>query len=298
MPRVDMGYASFEGDIRHKLAQEAQAKSNQGAEIPSSWQHLAAGATLGKRVALSYVAGNSVSGLHSAQTLNLIQVRTDDGHAHQLSVILCPPQTFAPSAEIVALIASGDVQRASGEATNGELGTGTVAIFPNPTAIIEWGTGGVSSTAEVDFVNGANINLCAAFVRISATLRRPSTVTDIYVLSAFIGPGYPKTIGAQKTIICGTLAQNVSSIIFPVPSFSKKIFLTAIDNVDESQLFTGRIKFYDGAGITKHALSQLEFTPASGDSVAIPAGAAYFQVTNTSVGAHAMNVNAIFDLSI
>ncbi len=292
-PYVDHGLAGFQHDVELKDRAAVGKHANEGAEIPSAWQHLAKGATIGKRVVYPFKAGDSVTGLHASTPLNLLQIRAVDDYEEQLSIILCPPQIING----VTVLDPNDVQNLSGEATNIGVGVNTNSVFLNPTAIVEWGAGGVSCIAEVDFINGANINLCASYVRVSAVLRRLAISSGALVLSAFIGPGRPKTIGAQKTINL-LLNKDGTSAFTPVPAFAKEVFLTGYDIVDESALFTGNILFYDGTGVSGVGLSQFQFTPTTNSPIRIPNGAAYFRVINKSSVAHEMFINAIFDLSI
>jgi hypothetical protein len=288
--------------------------NNLPGNIPlTGWAALMEKQTLGKRVVIR--VGDTGEGQKLPSPVNILSIQNADQFAIQLNVTLSPPRFIFDSP---ALANIGNVQDATGEAGNTDL---IVGAFVRSFAIIEWGIGGVSEKAEVDFSNGLCINLNASFVRITAALIKDAgeiISPGAYVFSAFIGPGFTKARNAQKTIHAtrngGTdqffNAAPQLSDMFAVPVYSKAVTLCGIQipgggDPGANNQFSGTIQFFRGNPVAPFGLNMLceyFFNESSHEPVNVPNGAYYFLVKNLTPTAPAAGantiINVIFDLAI
>jgi len=272
--------------------------------VGDSWSNLAKGQPLGKKVVVPFKQNDG----GSFSPVSILQIHGDDHDAKQINVTLSPPSIIP--VELTTL--TSDLQQATNEQTNREviLIPGNFPGYPdpfqwvNPTAIIEWGIGGASERAEVDLMEGVCVNLCASFVRVWAVIGNPGTLagTDAaYVLSAFIGPGWPKTLGAQRTFWVGDMNANVESDAFPIPKFSKKVTLIGGNTAENTTpaLTTGTIRFWQSinlSGAGRRNVGNVFFSGNNPQPCPIPNGAAYFSIL---AGTESETLyGALFDLSI
>lgn len=179
--------------------------------VQTGWTALIQDKTIGKRIVIG--AQGTDSGTVQGNSLNILQIAAPNEYAQQLQLVLGSPKLVPENPTVLAMLADGSIQNATGERDNYDI-----LLHPEPSgvslmqaiAVIEWGIGGVQYKAEVDFLNGLCINLVASWVRVGAfidALNTDGLVVDggAYVFSAFIGPGFPKANNAQRTFYVGDL---------------------------------------------------------------------------------------------
>lgn len=292
----------FERGITLQNQRNAHIDANSINEIPSSWARLAKGATLGKRIVIPFTGG--FEGINSG-TLNILQVMSDDNSATQLAIVLSCPTVLRPGITLPM-----DVQNISGQQTNIQLGT-TVAKFANPVAIIEWGIGGVSQSAEVDFLNGTVINVCASWVRVSAYIDGPDPDTGRdsdtmpYTLSAFIGPGQPQDNNARKTVFTSQIQGTAALFpqygeMKPIPLFaSRATFRGARDPlVLDGIARKCYLFFYDNISGADGTVAGYLISDDNPLPFVVPNGAYYFRTAAITGNTEVIFGQVVFDLAL
>lgn len=262
---------------------------------------LADGKPCGKKTVIDYIPPNISPGLSTPSPVDILTVGAEgeESYAQQLSITLKSPQV------IPGLTTSGttDFQNLTGEQDSRALFLSpalNALSLANPVALIQWGNGGTQCEAEVDYINGLVINLCASWVRVRAFIDKYElafTTTDQlpYVLAAFVGPGTPKPNNAQRTI----RAQTVDS--FYIPPFAKSIRMVGGDTSGLVPL-AGMIEFWRDAAKAQ-LVGRINVTDG-GDQVpqSIPLGAYFWSFTGTGgYGALAdadKQTQAVFELAI
>jgi len=274
-----------------------------------SWQELQRGKTLGKRTVVIWSGSNDAGG-NTSSPVDMLTVEGPNNHAMQMTVTLSPPKFIKRS---VSLATAG--QAATGEQDNIELLGQSETTLPECTAIIDWGIGGVSQTAEVDFSNGAAINITASFVRLRGQVsngRNPSSSQGAIVLGAFIGPGWPKPNNAQRTISLTTVGNDPSeSTVLPIPRFSKQATLQMGTTLFPPVLGlppianSAYLRFWrsnQGIGAGFSPMGAILFNDSQRLPAIIPGGAYYFSVYYTTPPAippgNETNSRVVFDLNI
>jgi hypothetical protein len=263
----------------------------------TDWAKLSKGKTIGKRVSVNFTT--TFSGQVLTAPVNMFTLQGEDDNALQLSVIMSPPRVLKRGQPVPT-----DISQLSTTQDNVELfGNGNGTCFSNAIAILEWGIGGVSHKAEIDILNGMNINVCASYIRIQAGFAYdgiPGFFANAnrfvpYEFAAFVGPGKPKDLGAQRTVLVATgLADATESRKIPIPRFAKKVYLLGWGNA--ADIFVGHALFWaDEAGIERNGNTLFQANqPNIG---VIPNGSAFLSVLNSS-GVALGGVYAIFDLAI
>lgn len=202
----------------------------------SAWGRLSRGGALGKKANLVYRASDV--GAQPA-VVPILNVEGDDADAQQVVITLGQPLVVAqPFSQTLATAAP---QNVTGEQDNRQMqsrasfpGTpGTPIVWPPISAVIEWGIGGASNQAIVDFVDGANVTVLASFVRVKALVEAladtgATGTSAIYTLYAQVGPGFSRT-HAQRTIFVGTVVSLGESAVHSVPKFAKCAYLVGQD---------------------------------------------------------------------
>jgi len=201
----------------------------------SAWGRLCRGQGLGKKSVLAYNA-DAAEGARQRSQVNILQVSGDDMDAQHLTLTIAPPLVI-PQPFTQALIAKQ--QNVTGEQDNQQItsgnfpGIGFPIAWPPFNVVIEWGIGGNSFTAEVDFTNGTTVNLPGvAFVRAYAVADpdRLQGTSALYTLFATIGPGMARPGSAQKTVFYGNVASAEESTVFPIPKFAKRAIVVGWSN--------------------------------------------------------------------
>lgn len=270
---------------------EDGASQTRRADANSAFNQLSAGRTLGKRVVVDFTPIAFGGAFVQPSPVNMLELRGEDKYAMQVALTLSPPK-------VIVAPAPPDLQSATGEVDN----TGTLLLpvgysFANPVVIAEWGIGGVSNRVEADFANGLVLNLSASFLRISAFVDaqvQETTVRSLYVLSAFVGPGFAKANNAQRTQV-----NFPTGNIFPTPAYAKTVVVTGATFV--APTWSARITFFrDTAGA--QPMAQFVFgdgTAAAGGinrPIDVPNGGYYWRITRLYAGAGVDNTT--FDLAV
>jgi hypothetical protein len=285
----------------HGLPERVQ---NLASSMPG-WSRLARNAPLGQKINFLYDGHKTTAQVSSDQALQLPGDGGSDLDACQIQLVLSPPLAIPRSA---AELEGLNSQTQSGELDNAAMGTfgdypglGTSIVWPPFIYVVEWGIGGTRVRAEVDAVNGANVNLTASFVRVYAAVAADGAsnaqgTSGIYTLAAFVGPGWPKSGSAQRTVFVGTIDAPVDSVLqtspaYAVPPFAKDV--TVIGNSAE-MLTTAYVNFYQDPARTKCVATYF----INGNQplpFRVPNGGAYFDIANA---ASIANFAAVFGLSI
>jgi hypothetical protein len=270
------------------------------------WLHLIKGGTIGKRIVIG-LADDASPG--KVSTLNTVSVQTTAPYACQLCLTIQAPKFITNSAAVAALLAAGNIQEASGEIDNQQRGFPNFEIG-NPSVTIDWGIGGVSDTVEADISNGLCLNFCASFLRVTpniSTFNLDDVAGGAYVLSAFVGPGSPKTINGQKTVTVAPFTDVGISALYPVPKYAKTVSLIGIQfptggSPGSGAAFSGKIQFFrNSVADINSMIGETTFDETTHYSVNVPNGAIFFAVVNTTTqpgGGATTRATPIFDLAI
>lgn len=272
----------------------------------SPFGRLAMGETLGKSSILIY--DSEVEAVQQAE-VDMITVEGDDADAWQLLLTLHPPRVIPLSVDEVR--ARLDKQNLTGEQTNSEVtagnfpGTKHPIQWPPLEAVIEFGTGGVSTKVVVDYLNGVTLSVVASYLRVHALVSQSQRSGDIfgtsaaYYLAAHVGPGFAVP-HVQRTIFVGNLDDNRESDVFDVPKFAKVATLMGCrpghkDPHRAPSLTIGWIRFFQSPDGT-NCVGDL-FVPGTGiNTFEIPNPAQYFSVFNQS--GHEMKMSVVFELAL
>jgi len=265
----------------------------------SPFGRLAMGQTLGKSSILVY--DHHLDRVQQAP-VDMITVEGDDLDSWQLVLTLHPPRVIPlPFHEVQERL---DQQNLTGEQTNSEVtvhdfpGTDRSVKWPPLEARIEFGTGGVSAEAIVDYTNGVTLTVQASYLRVNALISQTRKSGDIfgtsaaYYLAAHVGPGFAES-HAQRTIFVGEVPTAIESDVFDVPKFAKIATLVGARRHATPTLTIGWIRFFqspdghDGVG---------DFFVSGQTHVEVPNAAQYFSVLNQS--GHHMKMSVVFELSL
>lgn len=265
----------------------------------SPFGRLAMGQTLGKSSILIY--DHALCDVQQAG-VDMITVEGDDLDAQQLVLTLHPPRVIPLSIDEVR--ARLDQQNLTGEQTNSDVtdgnfpGTGRPIRWPPLEAQIEFGVGGVSTKAVVDYTNGVTLTVQASYVRAHALITQSRKSDEIfgtsaaYYLAAHVGPGFAES-HAQRTIFLGDVDDQQESAVFDVPKFAK--IGTLIGSRPLAPVITvGWIRFWQSPDGT-HGVGDF-FVPNHDSRVEVPNAAQYFSVLNQS--GHRMQMSVIFELAL
>jgi hypothetical protein len=263
----------------------------------SPFGRLAMGQNLGTSSVLVY--DHHVDEVQDAK-VDMIVIEGDDLDACQLILTLHPPRVIPLPFDVVR--ARLDQQNLTGEQTNAEVngddfpGTDHPIRWPPLEAVIEFGTGGVSTKVIVDYMNGVTLSVVASYLRVQALVTQSHVSGDIegtsaaYRLAANVGPGFAEA-HVQRTIF-----DKDASHVLDVPRFGKIATLigTRSHHRDHPRLTIGWIRFFqDPDG--HHGVGDF-FVSDSQQRVEVPNGGMYFSVFNES--GHEMKMAVIFELAL
>lgn len=192
------------------------------------WHRLAKDSPLGQKQVVIYDAETD----ELPAPVQILTLNGTDRDATQVQLTLGSPLVVPKD---FAEIAGANAQTLTGEFDNDAMdqwpgnfpGTSGPITWPPLVYVIIWGIGGARTKMIADAVNGARVNLTCSYLEVWAAIapdavNQPGT-SGAYVLSAFVGPGWPTpTANAQRTIYVGTLdAAGDASAILPVPPHAK-----------------------------------------------------------------------------
>lgn len=256
----------------------------------SKWARLSRGQALGKKTNLVFRAGGPMD--QRGSSIPMLQIEGDDADAEQILVTLDTPRVVAvPFSQALAQNATNT----TGEQDNAQIqsrvafpGEIVPIAWPPFEAVIEWGVGGTSSRAYVDFTTGQVVSLTASWLRVSVAITSGlaagiSGTTANYVLSAFCGPGYGRT-NAHKTIYVGSVpgtseGPGVESAVFAVPPFAKYAYVVGGDSTASPTPTAATLRFWQSPNRTAN-VGNFVINADRALSFPIPAGAAYASVIN------------------
>jgi hypothetical protein len=252
----------------------------------SPWGRLCRGQPLGKKSVLLYDANDTRK---QSATVPILKVEGDDMDAQSVVVTLLPPLViplaFAPQLFLHQGVQNLTAEQSNLENTGNFPGSSPPApvTWPPFEAIIEWGVGGASARASVDFVNGATVpNLVASWIRVHAAVPRDNPIVGTsaaYVLYAFVGPG-PGVGSAQKTTWVGDLDAGAESAAFPVPRFARRSYVVGASEAGNPPPTNAVLRFWQDAN---KAHNVGNFVMAGGQPLPfdVPAGAMFASVLSS-----------------
>ncbi len=271
----------------------------------SPFGRLAMGGTLGLSSILIY--DNRIDGVQNAG-VDIIAINGDDLDAQQLILTLHPPRVIPLSSDEVR--ARLDQQNITGAQTNSEItpcdfpGASEPIRWPPLEAMVEFGTGGVSTQVAVDYMNGVTLSVPASFLRVHALVTQSRRFGDIsgtsaaYFLAGHVGPGFAES-HAQRTIFVGDIQNDHESEVLDVPLFRKVALLVGhrrhhAHHGHHPAHTIGWIRFWQSPngtnGVGDFFMSDRQAR------VDVPNGAQYFSVFNKS--GHEMSMSVIFELAL
>ncbi len=267
----------------------------------SPFGRLAMGQLLGKSSILIY---NENGPAVQQAPVDMINVEGDDLDAQQLVVTLHPPRVIPLSFEEVSNTL--DQQNLTGEETNAQV---TIGHFPGTVhpirwppleALVEFGTGGVSTKVLVDYANGMTLTVLASFLRVSAIVTQGKSrdiagTSAAYYLAAHVGPGFAES-HAQRTVFLGNIKDRGESEVLDVPRLSKIATLIGCRTHPHQTpaLTIGWIRFFQSPD-GQNCVGDF-FVSDHQSRVEVPNAALYFSAFNES--GHEMNLKVIFELAL
>jgi hypothetical protein len=281
-----------------------------GAAPLPGWPKLSRGQQIGKSAILLYDAERTSI---QPATIDLLSIgnrgaESTDDDAEPLILTLAPPRVIPR--ELDDVISEGNPQNATGEKDAYEIstqdpfpGTSAPIVWPQFEAIVEWGTGGFSTLARVDFAQGLTINLSASWLRVIAaavpTARSGIIGTSAaYWLAAFVSPGFTRPGIAQKTIYVGDIAAGEESEVFTVPRFAKHAYVIGCDSGAVPAITIGTLRFWQspdgqagGQNVGNFFVSGNQPSPFP-----VPNAGMYFSVLSGMASSTPLAV--VFDLAI
>ena len=268
----------------------------------SPWGRLCAGGAIGKKTIIPYDASDNA---RQPSPVTILNVTGDDMDATHVTVTLLPPQVIALA--FSQTLARMSAQNQTGEQDNLQIsannfpGGSSPIQWPPIEAILEWGVGGSSVRAAVDFANGTTVNLTGvSFVRVHATVLRNAGIVGtsaLYVLSAMVGPGMARPGSARKTVYVGSVDSLAESGVFPVPHFATRAYVIGQDDGVSPNIAVSvaTLRFWQSPNGTNN-VGNFVVTGNQPLPFPIPNGAAYFSVANGMSVASRMSV--AFELAI
>jgi hypothetical protein len=273
----------------------------------SPFGRLAMGQTLGKSSILIY--DHESRDLQQAP-VDMITVEGDDLDAQQLVLSLHPPRVIPLAFDEVR--ERFDKQNMTSEQTNSEVtirhfpGTDKPIRWPPLEALIEFGTGGVSTQVVVDYLNGVTLAVIASYLRVHAVVTQNQESNDIYgtsaayYLAAHVGPGFAVP-HVQRTIFVGDVGDKHESDVFDVPKFAKVAALIGGRSHHHRHhhhppvLPVGFIRFWQSPDGT-NPVGDFFLSGTGTPPVEVPNAGQYFSVYNQS--GHEMKMSVIFTLAL
>jgi len=257
-------------------------------ESQTAFGALSQGKTVGKRAPL--LVGNVKDQITLSPT-NLLTVEGPDDVSMGMCLTLSPPQ-FVPES-LLPGFPNIDVQ-----AIKGFLDVDlTSGVFPQSdlTALLEWGSGGVQNSAEIDMMNGAIVNLHGSYLRVRGKTVQGTgglNTGGVYQLAACVSPGAGQDSTCTLTKnFAGGLAIAAATPNILVPRFAR--YVTMVCQVNSLQL-----RFWRDANRTilvgSYSMPGVAGTPTL---ATIPNGAYYMDANNAS-GAVAGALSLIFHLCL
>lgn len=283
---------------------EPNATKPDSGQKKTDWALLSEGKTIGKRVVVQVTQG---VGFIDAP-VDAFTLAGDDRNALNLNVCISPPKYayVNNNANLQNLNSAQDNEQILEVPAAAPLDDKTT---PALIAILDWGIGGVSNSAEVDFVNGANININASYVRmrIGVEPTAPGIVTagheatsipiPFAEVSTFIGHGIARNEVAQRTFRLFVVGGQVTQL-FPVPKFAKKVRALCVNQKEITLAITEgqtTIEFFENPSGT----DLLSFmTLGSGDVRPVPNGAQFFRFGNPAAIDQGGPISVIFELAL
>ena len=307
-----------------------------GGSAQDAWSKLSQGRTIGKRV--NFLFDSTVNGVQRGSTIPFLQIQGNNNDALQLAITLIPPGMIPIQQFPGAVISQSEALIATGDRTNDDLYLHPPSPIPadisfgNYVCVCEWGIGGVQSKVEVDFSNGLVLNICAAWVRLSAyidSLPIAPTFDHVIVLGAYVGPGFPKANNAQRTFWVGNINRPITPPGaagppvypnvglnntnpnpngppfpngYPIPFFAKQVSVLGwgpVAGLPFSSInnLDCNIHFSRNVFFTE-LVGTFHFTNDRSGPVIVPNGAYYWTLQQNTAPAVPVQASVVFDLAI
>jgi hypothetical protein len=295
------GEGPLYGDLRYP-GHGYQQRPGEDRPALSPWGRMARNGALGKSANLIFNANRSGP---QPSPVSILQIEGDDADAQQLVVTLgqplVVPQAFTTSLE-------SDLQNLTTTKNNQQIqdqvnfpGLLTRIRWPPAVAALEWGVGGSSFAAEVDFINGATVAVVASYLRVRGSFDERSGsgisgTSAAYTLFAQAGPGLART-RAQRTIYAGRIASLAEGSAFSVPKFAHRAYVVGCDETaaPNTAVTVATLRFWQSSDKTNN-VGNFFFSGNQPFSCPIPNAAAYASVASGMAAETLFSV--VFELSI
>lgn len=180
-----------------------------------------------------------------------------------------------------------------------ERTTNALGVEQEIFARIQWGSGGVQNTADVDLQNGMVLQLSASSVRIEALGALAST--GFFKVSAQVGYGIAGDKHAQRTVIVctpigapTTLGLGVTSAVFAIPAFAKRVRIAKAPSTANC-VFQALSRNPTNGLLAEYIIGN---GPGSGsEDYPLPEAAVNFRIVN-GMGAILTSLRAVFELHL
>lgn len=260
-------------------------------KVTSDFEKLMSGKTVGKRA--NFVIEGAKANVQATAFVDIFTLQGKTEDAMPLCITLAPPQAIPGGFGLNA-----DISNVSGEQDTVSIPAGYV--WPKMTAILEWGIGGTDSLAEIDFMDGAKINIQACYVRLRAKAESVVAVTGgILVVRAFVGPAQGQSLPAQRTLQNEQVAAGIGQVsaVQPIPRFAK--YYRYQQGGSQASVFDV-VLFRDSAGASEISRQRWNANALAGNMqpVLIPNGAYYWRIRNQDGAIVVDPGQFVFDLSL
>lgn len=269
----------------------------------SAFGRLSKGGALGKSSVLIY---NRDAHEPQSSPVDMLTISGDDLDACQMVVTLHPPRVVPLDFDVIQ--DTLDQQNITGQQSNSQVtykefpGSEHPIIWPPLEALIEFGTGGASSTVAVDYLNGITLSLVASFLRVHAVVSQTDHQGNIYgtsaayYLTSHVGPGFAEN-HISRTVYAGILDEGDESTIMDIPKFAKSASLAGCrtKNTGSPIITAGWIRFFQSPD-GRHGVGDFFASGNAPCAFDIPNGAMYFSVTNKS--GHHIKASVVFALGL
>ena len=171
-----------------------------------------------------------------------------------------------------------------------------VAADCETVALITLGIGGTAFQAEVDFVNGTQFSVVAAFVTVKASYReiagspthvKPAPVT---VAASLAMGSLASGVTPQRTLGQDSIIAPNAYVVYNIPAFAKSFRVATQPSAPNLKVWVVRASIVQG--------TEVNVVTALSESIPIPNGAYAVWVQNVDAAKNVDQIRLIFDLAI
>lgn len=209
--------------------------------------------------------------------------------ANRVRTVVESPRNAGDNAEAI-LVTLGSL-----DVPDGQLTTPVEMV-----AVLDWGVGGASFSAEVDWSQGSVFSLPASFARVSARLERSTGTPVLIEVAASLAYGPARggfTAPARRTIAVDDLAPTVTSDAFAIPAWARSFVV--LGNTTSAPNLRAHVSDADPATWTvlSDFTSRANTASQHAGAVDIPNGARVMKLQNLSASETASSLRVVFTLA-